>query len=84
MSWLLKAMGVRPEQLVSAVLDSIKKMSDGDAVQLAEFVAKICVSDKAACVKIWRLSLLIANTCKYSLEGGESGGEREEEEGKGG
>jgi len=83
-SWLLRAMGVRPEQLMNMLLDSIKKLSDNDAVQIAELVSRICVSDRVACAKIWRLSLLIANTCKYSLEGSESGRGREEEEGKGG
>jgi hypothetical protein len=76
-------MGIRPEQLVNMVLDSIKKMSDNDIKQLAEFTARLCLSDRDACVKIWKVSLTIANVCKYSLEGVESGGEREEEEGKG-
>jgi hypothetical protein len=76
-------MGIRPEQLMNMVLDSIKKLSDSDIKQLAEYVARICVSDRIACVKIWRASLTIANVCKYSLEGAESGGRRKEEEGKG-
>jgi hypothetical protein len=76
-------MGIRPEQIMSAVLDSIKKLSDSDIKQLAEFTARLCISDRDACIKIWRASLTIANVCKYSLEGVESGGRREEEEGKG-
>jgi hypothetical protein len=76
-------MGIRPEQIMSAVLDSIKKLSDSDIKQLAEFTARLCLSDRDVCIKIWRVSLTIANVCKYSLEEIESGRGEEEEEREG-
>jgi hypothetical protein len=67
--------------LIPYVIDGIKKLSDSDLKTIATYVAQLCVSDKEACMSIYRLTLTIAYTCKNVLHGAGVGrrGEKEEE-----
>jgi len=84
LSWLLKRMGITPDQIAAYLIDGIKKMSNNDIKQLAEFVARLCISDREACIKIMKTSYTVYSVCKNVLTPGveaeQRGGEQGEEE----
>jgi len=84
LSWLLKKMGITPEQVVGIIINEVKKMSDNDVKQLAGFVARLCISDRDACIKTMKTSYTVYSVCRNVLARGaeaeQGGGEQGEEE----
>ena len=84
MSWLLKRIGITPEQMIGYLVDGIKRMSDNDVKQLAEFVARLCITDRDACIKTMKTSYTVYSVCRNILTRGaeaeQGGGEQGEEE----
>jgi hypothetical protein len=66
--------------LIPYIIDGIKRLSDSDLKTIATYVAQLCVSDKEACMSVYRLTLTIAYTCRNVLHGVKGG--RGEEKGE--